>query len=267
MKLKKKFFRYFVELTGNPLMSSLLKSITESRLSRPLVGPFAKVYHINQNEMAYPIEKYSSLQAFFTRDLKDNSRPIDPSPNTLISPVDGFLSGVGLIDDQHNFQIKNRPYSIEKIFGDEKKAARYKGGYFYVLYLSPSHYHHFHYPVTGTLISRYALGNISYPVNNLGLSLGNSPFTTNYRLLSEVQTSFGKVAIVKVGALNVNSIQIRNSSKDCVKGEEFGYFSFGSTVILFVEKNINFKPTISNNSEVKLGQSIGEWLDDHSIQQ
>ena len=108
-------------------------------------------------------------------------------------------------------------------------------------------------------MSRYALGTTSFPVNDLGLRLGNQPFATNYRIISELTTVHGRMTMIKVGALNVNSIQILDSSTECKKGKEFGHFSFGSTVILFLEKNESFQPTIPINSEVKMGQSVGEW--------
>lgn len=258
--MKKKLFKYFVELTGNPLSSALLKSFTNSRLSEPLIRPFAKTYQINTDEMAHPMAHYKSLQSFFTRKLKDDVRNINESPTTLTSPVDGVVSGVGQVNQHQIFYIKNRPYSITKIFGDEKKSAPYREGSFFLLYLSPSHYHHFHYPISGEIISRYALGGISYPVNDLGLRFGDHLFSTNHRMIIELQTNYGRVAIVAVGALNVNSIQLNSSSKNCVKGKSFGHFSFGSTVIVFVEKNSSFTPLIPPNREVQMGQSIGEWL-------
>ncbi len=258
--MKKKLFKYFVELTGNPVSSALLKSFTTSRLSRPLIQHFSRIYHINEDEMKYPINRYTSLQALFTRQLKDGSRQVDDSSNSLISPVDGILSSSGKIGLHQTFHIKNHLYSLDEIMGSKKEAATYKDGFYYIFYLSPSHYHRFHYPISGELVSRYALGGVSYPVNNLGLRLGQSPFSTNHRLLSEVLTPFGKVSIVAVGALNVNSIQIHDSSKECVKGNEFGHFSFGSTVILFIENNPNFTPTANLNTEVKMGQPIGNWF-------
>ncbi|WP_342514973.1 phosphatidylserine decarboxylase [Sporosarcina sp. FSL K6-1522] len=258
--MKRTLFKYFVELTGNPVSSSLLKSFTTSRLSQPLVRPFSTVYHINEEEMEYPLHHYKSLQAFFTRQLQEGRRQIDDSPNTMISPVDGVLSGMGQIDASQTFLIKDHQYRLDEIMGTDKQASPYKDGFYFIFYLSPSHYHHFHYPMTGELISRYALGGVSYPVNNLGLRLGQSPFSTNHRLISEVQTPYGKMAIVKVGALNVNSIQILNASKECVKGNAFGHFSFGSTVILFVENHPDFTPTVHLNTEVKVGQPVGEWI-------
>lgn len=257
--MKKALFKYFVELTGHPVSSLLLKSVTSSRLSRKLIKPFARTYHINESEAEFPIDRYESLQAYFTRNLKQGARPIDSQHEILISPVDGYLSASGTIEKDQTFIIKEYLYSIKQILGDEKISNAYEGGFFYVFYLSPSHYHHFHYPYDGKLVSRYALGSTSFPVNDLGLRLGNQPFATNFRLISELSTEHGKMAIIKVGALNVNSIHINDSSKECRKGEEFGYFSFGSTVILLLEKNHLFQPTIPTNTEVRMGQSVGKW--------
>ncbi|MFC5603873.1 phosphatidylserine decarboxylase [Sporosarcina koreensis] len=258
--MKKILFKRFVELSGHPVSSALLKTIASSRLSRKLIKPFAKTYRINEEEAEFPIDNYDSLQAYFTRNLKKGSRPIDMRSDTLISPVDGVVTELGTIDMDQTFTIKNHLYSIKQILGDEKRAIPYKGGFFYIFYLSPSHYHHFHYPYDGNIESRYALGTTSFPVNDLGLRLGNQPFATNYRIISELSTAHGRMTMIKVGALNVNSIHILDSSTSFTKGEEFGYFSFGSTVILFMENNESFRPTIPVGSEVKLGQAIGEWV-------
>lgn len=258
--LLKTIFKYFVELSGNPFASSLLKSMTSSRISRPLIQPFSTIYRINENDMEHPIHHYNTLQEFFTRRLKPNVRPINQSPNTIVSPVDGILSDRGKISSTQSFYIKNRLYTVKEVLGDERKAADYVDGYFFILYLSPSHYHRIHYPINGEVAFRYALGEKSYPVNHLGTLFGDKPFSTNYRLISELSTCFGKVAFVKIGALNINSIHLLHSSTNFKKGEELGYFSFGSTVMLFIEKNPRFKPTITMNSEVHMGQPIGEWI-------
>ncbi len=43
-------------------------------------------------------------------------------------------------------------------------------------------------------------------------------------------------AIVKVGAMFVNSIELTHEHDYVNKGQEIGYFSFGSTVVLLFEK-------------------------------
>ncbi|MDY0407011.1 phosphatidylserine decarboxylase [Virgibacillus sp. 179-BFC.A HS] len=257
--MKKTLLKYFVELTGNPISSKLLKAISQSRISRPLIKPFAKVYHINLQEMEYPVDHYHSLNDFFTRRLKQASRSINVAKNTLVSPVDGVMSDSGPLKENRTFHIKNHTYTLDAILGSSEKARFYQNGYFYIFYLSPSHYHHIHYPIDGTVISRYALGGKSYPVNSLGLRFGDQPFATNYRIISELETGFGKMAMVKVGALNINSINLLHAASQFKKGEELGYFSFGSTVMLFLEKNDAFDSLCKPGTEIMTGQPVGKW--------
>lgn len=260
MTLKRTFLKSFVELTGNPFISALLKNFSKSSLSRPLIQPFAKTFQINLDEMEYPITNYKNLHEFFTRRLRKNTRIIDDSSNTLVSPVDGIATDMGKIFNETHLLIKNQKYTITEILGDEYKAAPYLNGYYFILYLSPSHYHRIHFPISGKLIARYALGKKSYPVNDFGLRYGNKPFATNYRLISELGTKFGKIALIKVGALNINSVEVLHSNPNFEKGEELGYFSFGSTVILFIEKtNYLFQSSIAKQTEIKMGQPIGNW--------
>ncbi|WP_191689118.1 archaetidylserine decarboxylase [Sporosarcina gallistercoris] len=258
--MKKKFLKSFVELTGNPVASSILRYVSASRLSKPLINMYSSAYKIDESSMEYPRTHYDSLQSFFTRKLKPGVRPFDDSPEVLISPSDGHLSSYGRMKDGHQFTIKGHTYSINEIFMDEKRASAYKNGWYFVFYLSPADYHHFHYPADGTVINRYALGKKSYPVNNMGLTYGDRPFETNYRLITELSTAYDKLALVKVGALNVNSVQLYSSSKKAKKGEDFGYFSFGSTILLFVAGNSPFSPTIQEKGAVQVGEPIGKWV-------
>lgn len=259
--MRKTLFKYFVELTGHPLASSTLRTFAQSRLSKPMIKPFIKTFGIATDEMEYPVSHYQTLHELFTRQLATNVRPIHTSPQVIISPVDGIVNDMGNISPDQTFYIKNKLYHLDEVLGDTKKAKKYENGYFYILYLSPKHYHRIHYPIKGELLSRYALGEKSFPVNNLGMNWGDNPFSTNYRVISEITTKFAQIAIVKVGALNINSIGLTNPSSTFNKGDEIGYFSFGSTVILFIEENKQFAPTIDLNTEVKLGQPIGEWTE------
>lgn len=257
--MKSQLFKSFVELTGHPFSSRLLQQFTTSAISKPLIKPFASFYHIQQEEAEFPMNEYKSLNDYFTRSLKATSRPIDNDPNVLISPVDGVLSCAGPINEQQEFIVKDKTYSLPALLGDPAKAEVYQNGYYYLFYLSPRHYHHFHYPISGELSSRYALGTTSYPVNDLGIRLKDELFSSNHRIISEIQSNFGKIAIVKVGALNVNSIRIADSSRDCVKGQDFGHFAFGSTVILFIENKSGLTPQYEAFTEVQVGDRIGVW--------
>lgn len=257
--MKKHILKSFVELTSHPVSSAMLKQFTTSRISKPLIRPFASFYDIQLHEAEYPMDAYNSLNDFFTRSLQPDSRKADPDPVAVVSPVDGVLSCSGPVNEQQQFIVKDQAYSLTALFGDSTKAQPYENGYYYLFYLSPRHYHHFHYPVSGLLLNRYALGTASYPVNDFGIKYKNELFSSNYRIISEIESSFGRVAVVKVGALNVNSIRIADSSKDCVKGQDFGHFAFGSTVILFFENKKALLPINLPFTEVQVGDKIGEW--------
>src|SRR5690606_24245140 len=109
--MKKIVFKRFVELSGHPASSALLRTIASSRLSRKLIKPFAKAYRINEEEPEFPIGHYDSLQAYFTRKLKQGSRLIDLRPDTLLSTVDGVVTELGTIKTDQTFTIKNHLYS------------------------------------------------------------------------------------------------------------------------------------------------------------
>jgi phosphatidylserine decarboxylase len=68
------------------------------------------------------------------------------------------------------------------------------------------------------------------------------------------------MAIVKVGAMFINSIEITHNGDQLEKGKEMAYFSFGSTVILLFEKgSFQIDSSISTPTEIKVGEKIGEF--------
>lgn len=255
--MKKALFRCFVELTGNRIISFLLRKFTTSKLSKIINASFVKIYNINVNEMEKDLHDYESLHCLFTRKLKPGLRPVDNRANSIVSPVDGIIAETGIIDDRVSFFVKGQTYQLAELFGSTEKSNKYKGGIYIILYLSPSHYHRIHSPISGEIIDQWSLGKRSYPVNSLGLKYGKRPLSTNYRIITEMKTKGVHIAVVKVGALNVNSIHLTNQYDHLKKGEEMGYFSFGSTVILLFEKDAVSLEPIKIPSEIKQGMAIG----------
>ena len=88
--------------------------------------------------------------------------------------------------------------------------------------------------------------------------MGKKPISHNYRMISELQYQNNKYfTLVKVGAMFVNSIKLTNTSNSWKKGEEIGYFAFGSTVVMFFEENtIQFTDQLKQGYEVKMGEPI-----------
>ncbi|MDY7221838.1 phosphatidylserine decarboxylase [Halalkalibacterium halodurans] len=258
--MRKTFFRLCFELSSHPVLSSMLKAFTTSKASRWLIPSFVRVYNINGQEAEKPLHTYQSLQEVFTRTLTENCRPIDLSPKSIVSPVDGVLAEQGTLSDEANFVVKNQTYTLEEMLGGKEKAKLYREGTYLLFYLSPSHYHRIHSPVNGTIKEQWTLGNKSAPVNNLGLRYGKRPLSRNYRLLTELEAEEGRCIVAKIGALNVNSIVPTHQSEHVDKGEEIGYFAFGSSVMLFFEKGTIQLDDQPRAVEVKMGEKVGSWL-------
>lgn len=80
---------------------------------------WARAFHSNLQEPALPLEEYPSLQAFFIRSLKQGSRPIDPDPNCLVSPVDGKVLRLGQLRGPGTMieQVKGFSYPVSSLLG------------------------------------------------------------------------------------------------------------------------------------------------------
>lgn len=251
----------FLELSNQKWLSNLLKNISTSKISKYLIPLYVNVYGISFDETKKGLTEFQTLHELFTRELKDGQRNFDETESVVISPVDCVVEDLGMINEQSNFVVKEQNYSIVDMLGTQKTAEKYIGGTYMILYLSPSHYHRIHTPIDGEVILRKVLGDKSYPVNKLGLKYGKSPLSKNFRIVTEMVHQSKHIAFVKVGAMFVNSIEITNSNSFIQKGDEVGYFSFGSTVILLFEKNsFTIQNDIIRGKGLKMGESIGRML-------
>lgn len=250
-------YRFMIELTNGKWSSLLLKRFATSNISRYVVPHFSRIYQINTEEMEGNLKKYTTLHEFFIRRLRNGSRPIDQDLQAVTSPVDAILEEVGPISEQKLIEVKGKTYSIAEMLGNDVLLQKYIHGTFMVLYLSPSHYHRIHSPVAGRITASWSLGQKSYPVNSLGLKYGKSTLSKNYRTVTEIQHHTGHIAVVKVGAMFVNSIEVTHENDHVEKGQELAYFTFGSTVVLLFEKD-SLESTIEKSLPfpIKVGERI-----------
>lgn len=253
-----RIYRLFIELTNGRWTSNLLKKFAGSKASRFIVPSFAKVYQINVQEIEKALNEYPTLHDFFIRKLKEGSRQIDPDDLSIASPVDAVIEDVGNISSEKMIKVKDKIYSISEMLGNNGSLSKYVDGTYMIFYLSPSHYHRIHSPVTGKITNQWTLGNKSYPVNTLGLKYGKAPLSKNFRKITEIEHTSGMMALVKVGAMFVNSIETIHNKDYLIKGEEIAYFSFGSTVVLLFEKDsVEILPSIKPPFHIKVGEKIG----------
>ena len=257
--MKKYLYQRSIELTNGAFTSNLIRQFAQSKKSRGFIPGYIKAYHISVDEIEEPVDSFPTLHDFFVRKLTAASRPIGSAP--VVSPVDGKIEIAGDLQGKTLFLVKGQQYSLADLLGDAALAARYQHGKYAVLYLSPADYHRIHSPADGKVSKQYVLGKKSYPVNAAGLQYGKAPISGNYRMITELETAFGMMLVVKVGAMFVNSIKLTETGSEWKKGSEVGYFSFGSTVVLFFEENsIKFVEDMSDGKRIKVGEALGNMV-------
>jgi phosphatidylserine decarboxylase len=254
-----------------------------ARLKRPvafknaMIRWFIKHYAVRMDEASVSdYTQYKTFNDFFTRTLKPGIRPIAPLQNAIISPVDGFLYEFGKVTGGRLLQAKGRDYSLAALLaGDSALTQVFSNGGYATFYLAPKNYHRIHMPVEGRLCSTTYVPGRLFPVNSLSVNNVDCLFARNERVISIFETPFGKMALIAIGALNVGSIhtvwqgQVAPARKRKIKswnydadaiflqrGEEWGYFEMGSSVILLFESDIHWSADLAILKEVRLGEKI-----------
>jgi len=257
--MSKPLFRLLTELSSRKWLSQLTGAFAKSKLSRMLIPRFAKSYGIRVQDAEKHIAEYGSLNDFFTRRLKPGLRPIDPDASRLVSPVDAKITGMGPIRDSLIIGVKGQDYTIEELLNRSPRTVNYRNGFYFVLYLSPTDYHRIHSPAKGRILEKEHVPGKVYPVNEFGLRHMHRVLSRNERLITFLQHPAGEIAVVKVGALNVSSIQYAQPLPDVLeRGQELAYFEFGSTVVLLLEED-SFTPRgdLMVGRMVKMGEALG----------
>ena len=217
-------YRLMIDLLNRKSFSQLLAIFSKSRISRFLIPIYSKVYQLNLLEMEKPLKEYKTIHDLFTRKLQKGARLIDENPLSVISPVDAILQEYGIIDDHHCIKVKGKDYFITEMLGGTEKVQKYRNGTYMIFYLSPSHYHRIHSPVSGRISNQWSIGTKSYPVNHFGLKYGKRPLAKNYRMITELEYNEGTVAVVKVGAMYINSIVKLSTERSSKKRRRNGLF-------------------------------------------
>lgn len=250
-------------------------------LRGPVLGGFARTYHINLEEAERPLKDYPSLQAFFTRRLKPGLRPQEvPAPGFVNSPVDARIIACGRIEAGLAIQAKGLPYQVSELLKHDPDAKRFEGGAFMTLYLSPTDYHRIHVPIEGRVSAVGRVEGELWPVNDASTNHVPRLYPRNRRA-TWVATGTGQdegleVACVLVGATHVGGVIIddrwlegRKLPKDgsfavnqlaCAPGDDLGTFQFGSTVVLLVG-GPKAADWVAQRCEgpVKMGQRLGAF--------
>lgn len=254
------WYRLLMRLLGGRLCSGALKRFCDSPISRHLIPAFVKVYDICVKEIEQPLTSFRSLSDFFIREIQLSKRPIDSDPSAIVSPVDGYVQSFGDIEDDRHFEVKGKRYSFEELTSLKAEGSNYGGGKFIILYLSPAQYHRFHSPSAGEGEKVAELGRRSLPVNAKGWRYGGRLLSLNHRVVFRIRRRSACMMMIAVGALNVNSIFQSNTCPFWGKGQEVGYFSFGSTVVCLFEKGTaEWIEGLKEEAYVQVGERLAKW--------
>lgn len=265
--------QYFIPKQALTALAGRIASARGGRLTTRLIKWFVGRYGVNMAEAANPdIASYATFNDFFTRALKSNARPLAPAD--LVCPVDGAISQFGAMVGDQIFQAKGHSYSSTALVGgDAALAARFEGGSFATLYLSPKDYHRIHMPMEGRLSRMIYVPGELFSVNPTTARGVPGLFARNERVVCVFESVHGPFVLVLVGATIVGSMatvwhgvvnppragEIRtwNYELELVlkQGEEMGRFLLGSTVVMLFPKGpLAFNPAWAPGGAIRMGE-------------
>lgn len=260
--------KYFVEERGK---------FMDSRASVKNIDKWLGDKSLNNEEYVLPKEGFQSFNEFFTRDLKPGMRPVSAVDDNsiVVSPADGIINMINNnLQWDTNVPTKGAmALSLDELLDHSSLAEKFIGGTALACFLMPTNYHHYHAPVTGTVVeSRQDVGSNYFGIpdipdlinnGNLGYNKDFSVFE-NFRrgyLIFKTE-SFGYVAMIPVGLQTIGSVVFEDRFKmvtpdkcvDVTKGEKIGHFAYGGSLVILLFERGRFGAVSVNQ-----GQQIGKF--------
>jgi phosphatidylserine decarboxylase len=217
---------------------------------------------------------FSSLQEFFTRELKEGARRVDPDPGIVVSPCDGIVGEVGQVRQGSVLQAKGFPYTLMDLLEDEQLVSNYLDGSFVTLRLASNMYHRFHAPYDCHVERITYVSGDTWNVNPIALRRVANLFCKNERAIirCRLRDSDRLITLVPVAAILVASIRLhcadvllhlRYQGPNDIpcdarlrKGEEMGWFEHGSTMIAFAPPGVVLAAGLGHGSVIRMGQPL-----------
>lgn len=248
-----RFGRFVMPLVLSRPISKIGGVYTDTFLSKGNIKGFIEKNHINMEE--YIPKKYKSLNDFFTREIRQECRPMQDDPDAFVSPADSKLS-VYPIESDNRILIKGNEYTVPDLVGKDTDISSYQGGMCLVFRLSVDDYHRYGFSDSGRIkSSRHIKGRLHTVCD---ISSAYKVYQENSRVVTVLDTDhFGEIIVIEVGALMVGRI-VNHDKQSFSKGEEKGYFRLGgSTIAVLVRKDTlqldeDIASHIAQGMEVKL---------------
>lgn len=219
-------------------------------------------------------QRFRSLHACFTRELKAGARPVDGDPRTITSPCDAIVGACGRIDRDQLIQAKGFPYKLQELLPDPQLVEHYCDGQYVTLRLTPTMYHRFHAPFDCIVDKVTYVSGDTWNVNPIALNRIPKLFCKNERAVihTTLRPSGIVVTLVPVAAILVASIRLHfldalldaqysgrieiPCSARFRKGEEMGWFQHGSTIIVFAPKDVALCGSVQQGAVIRMGKPL-----------
>lgn len=269
--------QYLLPKQALTLFAGKVAGIRGGASTARLIKWFIGRYQVNMAEAANPdMASYATFNEFFTRALRSDARPLAQAD--FICPVDGAISQFGDIENDQLFQAKGHHFSTTALVGgDSDLAAKFQGGSFATLYLSPRDYHRIHMPCDGRLTRMIYVPGDLFSVNPATARGVPGLFARNERVVCVFDSEHGPFVLTLVGATIVGSMatvwhgvvnpprsrDVREWQYDkqpvlLKKGDEMGRFLLGSTVVMLFPKNtLQFNSQWTPAQAVRMGEVMG----------
>jgi phosphatidylserine decarboxylase len=253
-----------------------LSRIEHPLLARAAIGIWRLFTELDLSEST--TQRFDSLHACFTRQLKPGARPVDQDPRMITSPCDAIVGACGRIHHDEMIQAKGSAYTLQDLLIDPRLVELYLDGQYATLRLTSSMYHRFHAPYDCTVEKVTYISGDTWNVNPIALERIAKLFCKNERAV--IPAMLGRsgplVTMVPVAAILVAGIrlhfldvllsaQYRGPTEICcqasfTKGQEMGWFEHGSTIIVFAPKGVTLCDSVQQGSTIRMGRPLMRLL-------
>ncbi len=201
---------------------------------------------IGMQDYVEPKGGYQSFNEFFTRSLKPGKRPVAfPRDDSVIaSPADCIVQimNINLTDNTQLPTKGTESLNLSDMLANSPLAKHFVGGTAVRCILEPTSYHHYHSPVSGTILE--ANEDVAGPYFEERIVPSAARHHRGYLIIDTPR--YGKVAMVAVGLATISKVQFEKSFAKVTaakpvtikKGQRVGHFAYGgSMVYLLLEKD------------------------------
>jgi phosphatidylserine decarboxylase len=228
---------------------------TPGKEMKKVIKEWEETPGIHIDEFIIPPGGFKHFNDFFTRSVKPGVRPIaaPTDDSVVVAPADCVIKMIdSSLTAETRLNIKGREeLNIKSLLNNSKFADKFIGGTAVSCMLLPPFYHHFHAPVSGSVVQSEE--------DVKGVYFGMKEFHRGYFVIKTEK--YGFVAMITVGLTTISSVNFQEKYRNVkpggrpvpvYKGDSLGYFQYGGSLVILL-----FEPGCFGALKVLQGQRIG----------